>query len=98
MKLLRPITIAALLPLAAAAQPQGQTSTGLPPGLVRQGDVVMMQPIGDSGTAATASIFAEERRAPVVRTLTAADHDAFARAVASGLVADWADARISAAQ
>jgi soluble lytic murein transglycosylase len=99
MKISRSLILAALLPLAVAAQPQDQTSTGLPPGLVRQGAVVMMQPIAESDTGAPAeSVFGGERRTPAVRNLTAADHDAFDRAAAAALRGNWAEARSSAVQ
>lgn len=91
--------MAALLPLAASAQQPEQSSTTLPPGLVRQGGVVMMQPISESDTGAPAeSIFGGERRSPAVRSLTAADHDMFERAVAAALRGSWADARTFAVQ
>lgn len=100
MTLSRSLIFAALLllPLAVAAQPQGSTSTGLLPGLVRQGNTVMMQPIGESGGSATAAIFGGERRAPAVRNLTAADHDAFEQAVAAALAGNWGNARLWAGQ
>lgn len=98
MNMRRSLIVTALLPLAAAAQPQSQSTTGLPPGLVRQGDVVMMQPI-ESGTAASAeSVFGGERRTPAVRSLSVADHDAFSRAVEAALRGNWAEARADAAQ
>jgi soluble lytic murein transglycosylase len=98
MNIRRSLIVTALLPLAVAAQPQSQSTTGLPPGLVRQGDVVMMQPI-ESGTGASAeSVFGGERRTPAVRNLTVADHDAFSRAVDAALRGNWADARANAAQ
>ncbi|HEX9159877.1 MAG TPA: lytic transglycosylase domain-containing protein [Rhizomicrobium sp.] len=98
MNIRRSLIVTALLPLAVAAQPQSQNTTGLPPGLVRQGDVVMMQPI-DSGTGASGeSVFGGERRTPAERNLTVADHDAFSRAVDAALRGNWADARTNAAQ
>src|SRR5579862_620034 len=97
MKPSRSLIFAAFLPLAAAAQPQGQSSPGLPSGLVRQSGVVMMQPIGETGTG-TALIFGGERRAPAVRSLTASDHDAFAQAVAAAVAGNWSNARAWAAQ
>ncbi len=100
MKLSRSlIIIVALGSVPAAAQPQVQTSTGLPPGLVRQGGVVMMQPIAESDTGAPAqSVFGGERRSPLARSLTATDHDVFDRAVAASLRGSWAEARATAAQ
>lgn len=98
MNIRRSLIVTALLPLAVAAQPQSQSTTGLPPGLVRQGDVVMMQPI-DSGTGASAeSVFGGERRTPAERNLTVADHDAFSRAVDEALRGNWVGARANAAQ
>jgi soluble lytic murein transglycosylase len=91
--------IAGLGCFAAGAQPQNQTPTGLPPGLVRQGGVVSMQPIRESDTGAPAqSVFGGERRTPAVRSLTLADHDIFDRAVAAALRGSWLEARTTAAQ
>ena len=99
MKLSRSlILIAALGSSDSGAQPQNQSATGLPPGLVRQGGVVMMQPISESDTGAAAQVFGGERRAPAVRTLTAADHDVFERAVGAALAGNWLEARTVAAQ
>lgn len=98
MNIRQSLIVIALLPLAAAAQPQSQSTTGLPPGLVRQGDVVMMQPIESGAGASAESVFGGERRTPAVRSLTVADHDAFSRAVDAALRGNWADARAFAAQ
>src|SRR5689334_377874 len=99
MKFPRPLILAALIPATVAAQPQGQAPAGLPPGIVRQGSVVMMQPIAESDTGAPAqSVFGGERRTPAVRLLTPADHDTFARAVAAALRGSWAEARGIAVQ
>src|SRR5438552_1796249 len=70
----------------------------VPAGLVRQGGVVMMQPIGESENGAPAQVFGGERRTPAVRSLSATDHDLFDRAVAAALRGNWADARALAAQ
>lgn len=88
----------ALSAFATSAWPQAETSQQLPAGLVRQGGVVMMQPIEESNGGANASIFGGERRAPAVRTLTAADYDAFRRAVAAATTGNWADAHALGAQ
>lgn len=99
MKLSQLLAIAALFPVAAGAQQPNQTSTGLPPGLIRQGGVVMMQPIAESETGAGAeSVFGGERRTPAVRSLTASDHNIFAQAISAALAGNWANARAWAVQ
>jgi soluble lytic murein transglycosylase len=92
------VLIVALGSLDAVAQPPGQSTTGLPPGLVRQGGVVMMQPISEPDTGAAAQVFGGERRTPAVRTLTPADHDVFERAAAAALAGNWLEARTFAVQ
>ncbi|HEX3431434.1 MAG TPA: lytic transglycosylase domain-containing protein [Rhizomicrobium sp.] len=84
----------ALSAFTTGAQPQGERSSGQPPGLVRRGGVVMMQPIGESVSGAAAvSVFGGERRTPVLRSLAAADHVIFERAAAAALAGKWAEAR-----
>jgi soluble lytic murein transglycosylase len=96
----RSLTVAAgLAAFAATAQPQDQSSAGLPPGVVRRGSVVTMQPIAQSETGAPAqSVFGGERRMPAVRSLAAGDHDSFDRAVTAALQGNWAQARSLAVQ
>lgn len=88
----------------AAAQAPSLTSlpgTGntLPPGLVRQNGLVMMQPIADSEEGSgTSSVLAGERRAALFRYLTPADHDLFNRAIELAERKNWTAARELAAQ
>jgi soluble lytic murein transglycosylase len=104
-----PIAAAALASFAVTAQPQNPAvplppgsvtaqpqnpAVPLPPGVVRQGNVVTMQPIAGPETGAPAqSVFGGERRTPAVRSLSAADHEIFDRAVTAALQGNWAQAR-----
>jgi soluble lytic murein transglycosylase len=81
---------------AACAQPQSTTATnsGLPPGLIRQGNVIMMQPIGDSGESGSGGVvFGGERIISALRYLSAADHDLISRAIEASQRGDWIAAR-----
>jgi len=94
-------TVAGGLALAAAdAQPAPlRPATDLPPGLIRQGGVVMMQPIADSGHAPSGgSVFGGERKVGLVRSLSASDHVIFNRAVETAERGDWTAARSLAAE
>ena len=75
--------------IAAAQSPGGDS---LPPGLVRQGNVVMMAPIADSGETAQAYT-GSERRESLARVLTPADHALYARAFDAADRGDWVAAR-----
>jgi soluble lytic murein transglycosylase len=68
----------------------------LPPGLIRSGGVIMMQPIADGETAKTFSN--HEHHPGTIRVLSAGDRDVFARAFESADRADWAAALSLAAQ
>lgn len=88
---------AALAGTAVCAQPQSSTASsnyGLPPGLVRQGNVIMMQPISDSGDSSSGTIvFGGERKISTLRYLSATDHDLLSQAIASAQHGDWTAAR-----
>ncbi|HEY3778391.1 MAG TPA: lytic transglycosylase domain-containing protein [Rhizomicrobium sp.] len=91
----------ALATVAVRAQPPTApaTNTGLPPGLIRQGDVVMMRPIGESGEApAGPLVFAGERRLSSARYLDASDRAIFGRATDAAARGDWTNARATAAE
>lgn len=103
MKVQRVLVASAALALASAgtcAQPAATAGSGLPPGLIRQGGVVMMQPIPDSeeGGPSSGSEFGGERRAALVAYLSPSDHEIFSRAVEAAQRGDWANARATAAQ
>ncbi|MGH6878617.1 MAG: transglycosylase SLT domain-containing protein [Rhizomicrobium sp.] len=75
------------------------TGSGLPPGLIRQGGVIMMQPIGDSDEREPGgSVFGGERRTTFVPWLSSSDHDLFGRAVKAAQRGDWIAARELAGQ
>ncbi len=67
----------------------------LPLGLTRSGDVVMMQPIPDGGTAGGSLSGVRPSR---LRFLTATDHDIFTRAFEAAGKGDWIGARALGAQ
>lgn len=85
---------------AAYAQQGVPTGNGsLPPGLVRQGGVVMMQPIAESDEEAHGgSVFGGERKVSFARTLSASDHEIFSGAIELANRGDWTAARAMAAQ
>lgn len=86
---------------AVCAQPQSTagSNTGLPPGLIRQGNVIMMQPIGDSGESGSGAIvFEGERKISTLRYLGATDHDLLTRAIEAAQRGDWIAARSFADQ
>lgn len=82
--LLLPLPLALMLGVALA-----QTAA-------RSGDVVMMQPIANGGTAT--DFAASGIRPSSLRLLSAADHDLFLRAFAAAAHGDWIGARGLAAQ
>jgi soluble lytic murein transglycosylase len=90
MPFLRACLICTALVSLAAAQT-------LPPGLTRQGDVVMMQPIPD-GTSEGAAGSLSGARPSKLHYLTAADHDLFVRAFEAASRGDWQGARVLATQ
>ena len=66
----------AMAAMAARAQSAPSNSYGLPPGLIRQGNVIMMQPIEDSeGSGSGTAVFGGERRTGTVRYLSTSDRD-----------------------
>lgn len=74
-------------------------TSGLPPGLVRQGNVIMMRPIGESDQPLSGPlVFAGERRLGGARYLTAAEHDIFGRCAEAAARGHWAEARAAAAE
>jgi soluble lytic murein transglycosylase len=92
-------TAIAMMGNAVCAQPAPAANNGLPPGLVRQGDVIMMQPIGDSGDSGSGTVvFGGERKIGTLRYLSAADHDLLTRAIDAAQRGDWSAARSFADQ
>jgi soluble lytic murein transglycosylase len=77
--------LAVLLLGAAVADP-------LPPGVQRQGNVITMQPIGDSDGSVPQD-FEAERRPGATHVLSPADHDLFARAFDAADRGDWPQAQ-----
>lgn len=94
MPLLRALLLSTALISVAAAQPAPQS---LPGGLIRQGNVVMMQPIPD-GTSTEAGETLSGPHPSRLKLLSPADHDLFVRAFEAAGRADWATARSLAAQ
>jgi len=96
------IASAALGVMAAGTAAQtGAPASGndLPPGLVRQNGVIMMQPVSDSGEGGSgATSFGGERRQSLVHVLSAADHDLYSRAFDAAERGDWTAARAMAEQ
>jgi soluble lytic murein transglycosylase len=64
--------------------------TSLPPGLIRQGNTIMMAPVADSDTGPTIT---SERRVGLIRYLSAADHDIYDRAFSAADRGDWVAAK-----
>jgi soluble lytic murein transglycosylase len=80
--------------LAAAALSAGAAwgqPAALPPGLVQQGNVVMMHPIQD--TEQNGPSLTSERRVGLVHILSAADHALFEQAFAAADRGDWTGAK-----
>ncbi len=95
MRLRHTLLLTAALSLPAIAV----LAQDLAPGLVRQGNVVMMQPISDSLSAAErgpSTTF--ERRPSAIRSLAGGDHDLYTRAFDAADRGDWTGARGLAAQ
>jgi soluble lytic murein transglycosylase len=68
--------------------------SNLPSGLVRQGNVIMMAPIGDSDANGPPELqITGERRVGLVHILSPADHDIFVRAFDAADRGDWTAAR-----
>jgi soluble lytic murein transglycosylase len=68
----------------------------LPPGLVRQGGVIMMQPIEDSAGGNVPNN--NEHRAGLIRVLSPTDRDIYVRAFEAADRGDWAAAKALASQ
>jgi len=87
--------IAALAEAQTTAPASGAAAgSDLPPGLIRQGGVVMMQPLSDSDQRpAGATIFGGERRTALIGFLSASDHQIYSRAVDAAMRGDWTGAR-----
>lgn len=84
------------LALPALAQGPAVRRT-LPPGITRNGDVVMMQPIPD-GASERGEGGLDGPHPSSLRVLSAADHDLYVRAFEAAGKNDWANARSLAAQ
>lgn len=77
-----------------AAQAQTPAATGsLPPGLIRQGGVVMMAPIQDTEEIGASPTISGERRLGLVHILSAADHALYEQAFDAADRGDWVAAR-----
>lgn len=84
-----------LVTAGATAQTSGNA---LPPGLIRQGNVIMMQPIFDSDEGISAQSLGGERRPGLLRYLSAADRELYTRALDLAARGDWTGARGLAGQ
>jgi soluble lytic murein transglycosylase len=79
---------AGLLAASAAGIAVAAWAQTLPPGLVRQGNVIMMQPIQDTDNGPAAN-FGGEKREGLVHVLSASDHGIFEQAFAAAERGDW---------
>jgi soluble lytic murein transglycosylase len=78
----------------AAQAPLTSATPALPSGLVRQGNVIMMAPIGESDVGGPPELqITGERRTGLVHILPPADHDIFVRAFDAADRGDWTAAR-----
>ena len=83
----------------AYAQVPRAPSSDLPPGVVRQGNVITMQPIADTDEGFSPQpSFGGEHRPGLVRYLSAFDHDLYIRAFDAAARGDWTAARGLASQ
>jgi soluble lytic murein transglycosylase len=89
------LTLTALAVPAAAQAPAVRLN--LPPGVTRNGDVVMMQPIPD-GASERGDSGLDGPHPSRLRVLSAADHDLYVRAFEAARTSDWTNARGLAAQ
>jgi soluble lytic murein transglycosylase len=81
------------------AQTPAAPSSALPPGLIRQGNVIMMQPIADTDDGFSPQpSFGGEHRPGLVRYLSAFDHDLYTRVLDAAARGDWTVARGLASQ
>jgi soluble lytic murein transglycosylase len=90
MPFLRACLVSTVFAAAAWAQDQ-------PPGSVRSGEVVMMQPLPERGASGAAGDLSGPRPSRL-RFLPAADHDMFVRAFEAASRGDWVAARSLASQ
>jgi len=89
----------AMTAAGACAQPRSTGNSGLPPGLIRQGGVIMMQPIGESEEESSgAAVFSGERKVSALHYLSESDHDLLTRAIEAAQHGDWIAARGLAGQ
>ena len=97
-----PLILAALAasgpPAFAQSQPAPSSSAPLPAGLVRQGNVVMMQPVGESDERFPDTALEGERKTSLVRYLSPSDHDIYSRAFDAAARGDWTGAKGLASQ
>ncbi len=80
-----------VLPLLAVLLLGTAIADPLPPGVVRQGNIITMQPVGDSDNSVPQDTEAE-RTPGTERVLTPADHDIFARAFDAADRGNWPEA------
>ncbi len=79
------------LPLLALLLLGTAIADPLPPGVVRQGNIITMQPVGDSDNSVPQDTEAE-RTPGTERVLSTADHDIFARAFDAADRGNWPEA------
>ncbi|HTQ14717.1 MAG TPA: lytic transglycosylase domain-containing protein [Rhizomicrobium sp.] len=91
MTTLRAVFLAGAALAIGAAASLAQAPSNLPPGLVQQGGVVMMQPIQDTGPQGPS--ITGERRVGLVHVLSSTDHDTFEQASAAADRGDWTAAK-----
>ncbi len=90
-----PLLRASLLSCVVALSGWAALAQGLPQGLIRQGDTVMMRPIPDGGPRATGE---SGPRPSNLRILNPSDRDLLLRAFEAARRGDWVGARGLAAQ
>jgi soluble lytic murein transglycosylase len=100
MTALRAALFASVAIVLGAASVEAQTpatsatpASSLPSGLVRQGNVIMMAPIGDDVGGPPELQITGERRVGLIHILPPADHDIFVRAFDAADRGDWTAAR-----
>ena len=91
-------SLALLAAGASGALAQAPVPSDLPSGLIRQGNVIMMQPISNSDEAASVQSFGGESRPGLVRYLSAGDRELYSRALDAAARGDWVGARGLAGQ
>jgi soluble lytic murein transglycosylase len=83
---------------ASAALAQAPATNDLPSGLIRQGNIIMMQPISSADEGTSVQSFGGELRPGLVRYLSASDHELYSRALDAAARGDWIGARGLASQ